>query len=228
MNDLLLFLEQYETWIYIFLGAIIFIYLRKLINSWQEWRIAIYGLEKETAQQKISSALTVIILLSLVGISEFFLVSFVVPIYPRVSLVPTPTMDLIATPTVTLSPDQNVETQESSIISQTEEGVGEGCIAGEVEWTYPQANNEVSDIVELEGTVNIPNLGFYKYEFSPSGSSNWITIAAGNAKKEDEPLGGLWNTTQLISGEYQLRLVVTNSENQELPACVIPVVVVAP
>jgi len=226
MNELLLFLEKYEMWIYISLGVIIFFYLRRLLYAWQEWRAAIYGLEKETAQHKISSALSVIILLSIIAMSEFFLVSFVVPIYPRVSIVPTATLDLLATPTVTIAPEQ-MGTAVAPGDGVVEQITNEGCLPGEIEWIDPTAEGVVSGVVELVGTVNITNLGFYKYEFSQMGSENWITIAAGNDKKVDQPLGGVWNTTQLIPGDYYLRLIVTDSENQELPACIIPVKVEA-
>ncbi len=226
MKDLLLFLEKYEVWVYVILGVIIFVYLRRLIYAWQEWREAIYGLEKETAQHKISNALSVIILLSIIAVSEFFLVSFVVPIYPRTSVIPTATMDLLATPTVTISPElaiaEGVTADENEVVVEEN-----GCVSGEIEWIYPQENEEVNDVVELVGTVNIPNLGFYKYEFSQLGSENWITIAAGNEVKVEQPLGGVWNTTQLIPGDYNLRLVVTDSENQDLPTCIITVRVVA-
>ena len=179
MKDLLLFLEKYEVWVYLILGAIIFLYLRRLTFAWQEWRSAIYGLEKETAQHKISSALSVIILLSIIAMSEFFLVSFVVPIYPRVSIIPTATMDLLATSTATLSPEQSLQDNAAIDDGTAIPGV-EGCVSGEIEWIFPEADSEVSDVIELVGTVNIPNLGFYKYEFSQSGSENLITIAAGN------------------------------------------------
>jgi hypothetical protein len=35
--------------------------------------------------------------------------------------------------------------------------------------------------IELTGTVNIPNFGFYKYEVAPAGSDTWATISAGRA-----------------------------------------------
>jgi len=136
-------------------------------------------------------------------------------------------MDILATPTATLSPEQSTG-GESFIEAVNATLEVSGCTAGEIEWIFPEEGGEVSEVVELIGTVNIPNLGFYKYEFSQMGSDNWITIAAGNEKKVDEPLGGIWNTSQLVPGDYNLRLIVTDSENQDLPACIISVRVVTP
>ena len=48
----------------------------------------------------------------------------------------------------------------------------------------------------------------------------------------DQPLGGsgsgTWDTSQLVPGDYLLRLVVTDNVNNLFPACVISVRVVAP
>ena len=79
--------------------------------------------------------------------------------------------------------------------------------------------------VELIGTVNIPNFGFYKYEVAPQGSDTWATISAGREIINQWQLGS-WITTALTPGDYQLRLVVTDNQGQALPACVVPVRVV--
>jgi hypothetical protein len=104
----------------------------------------------------------------------------------------------------------------------------EGCIPGVVEWTSPKSGGQVSGVVTLKGTVNVANLGFYKYEYSQGSSGNWITIAAGNQKRTDSELGGAWNTGQLIPGDYKLRLVVADNQNQTLPACVIAIRIISP
>jgi hypothetical protein len=104
----------------------------------------------------------------------------------------------------------------------------DGCIPGEIEWTDPQPGDEVKGPVELKGTIAVANLGFYKYEYSQAGSDTWTTIAAGDAPVQDGPLGGNWNTEQLLPGDYRLRLVVSDNANNTLPACGIRVRVVGP
>lgn len=229
MDDLLRFLETYEIWFYILLGAVGFIYFRKLLRALQEWRRAIFGLERELARRRFSSALTIVLLLSLLAFAEFFIVSFVSPVYPRASLLLTPTLDLLASPTpvleITGSP-QPASGQEGALVASTQV-VSEGCLPGEVEWSSPGPGEEVRGSVELIGTVNLLDLGFYKYEFTQPGNENWITIAANNETKVDAVLG-VWDTSRLIPGDYLLRLVVTNNQNQILPACVLPLRVVSP
>jgi hypothetical protein len=79
----------------------------------------------------------------------------------------------------------------------------------------------------LKGTVNVPNLGFYKYQYSKQGEDLWTTIAGGDQPKVEGEIG-FWYIDQLANGDYLLRLVVTDNQNNLFPACVIPVRVVHP
>ena len=97
-----------------------------------------------------------------------------------------------------------------------------GCIPGEIALSSPKAGEEIKGIIDLIGTVNVPNLGFYKYEVAPLGSDTWATISAGRNIVSDSSLGR-WNTTALTPGDYQLRLVVTDNQGTALPPCVVPV-----
>jgi hypothetical protein len=229
MEELLAFLKQNEFGIYLLLGAISFIYLLKMITALQEWQATVFGLERESAQRKFTTALSILVLLILFVFAEFVIVSFVAPSYPQTSALPTPTLDLLATPTVTLpalvagesAPQVPPTPTPPLLITQ------EGCTSGQIEWLSPTADQEISQTIELQGTVNVPNLGFYKYEFSQPDSDLWSTIAADNVPKVSGTIG-YWNTSQLTPGYYLLRLVVVDNQNSPFPACVIPVRVVAP
>ena len=85
--------------------------------------------------------------------------------------------------------------------------------------------DEIKGTIELTGTVDIPNFGFYKYEVAPNGSDTWATIAAGREVVKDASLGR-WDTTALTPGDYQLRLVLVDNQGTVLPPCVVPVQVV--
>ena len=76
----------------------------------------------------------------------------------------------------------------------------------------------------LKGTVNIPDFGFYKYEYSQD-NLNWNTIQAGTNIVINEKLGD-WDTSILPSGDYSLRLVVTNHQAEAFPPCRLNVKVV--
>ncbi len=221
MDELLRFLQKYEVWIYVVLGIGALVYIQKLVQSWNEWRSTVFGLEREAAQRKLSAALTILVLMALLVLSEFFIVSFVVPSIPQQSTLATPTLDLLATSTATLPPQAGA-TPTGQSPQTTAAPLIEGCTPGVIEWTAPRPGESVSQTIELKGTVNVPNLGFFKYEYAPVGSDDWVTIAAGNQPLIDGFIG-TWNTTQLVPGDYRLRLVVVDNQNQFFPACVVQV-----
>jgi hypothetical protein len=228
IEDLLRFLETYEIWIYVLLGVICLWYLRRVLVAWHEWRTAIYGIEREIAQRRFSFDLTVIILALFLGMAQFILISFVAPDMPRTDIVPTPTIDLLATPVTTLAVTLlPATTPTSPSLPTLAISSADGCVPGTLEWTFPKNNGQLKGTETLKGTIQVPNLGFYKYEYSSVGSDNWITIAAGNQKGTDKELGS-WDTTQLVPGDYRLRLVAADNKNQALPACVINVRIISP
>jgi hypothetical protein len=102
-----------------------------------------------------------------------------------------------------------------------------GCIPGQIDITTPKPGDSLKGSIELEGSANIPNFGFYKYEFAPAGSDIWVTILADNKVVQDGTLGN-WDTSAITSGDYQLRLVVSDNAGNNFPACVVPVHILAP
>jgi len=228
MKAVLDFLKTYEAVIYILLGVVGFFYLVKLVTAWREWRNSFFGLERESAQRRLSSALAVVIILGLLAFVEFVLVSFVIPVYPQLVVLRTPTLNLLATSTSTVEAGQSTQTIQTEPVTTLSVIITQGCIPGKVEWTSPKNSDEISGTVELTGSVDVSDLGFYKFEYSQPGSNEWTIIAGDNKPKKDQPLGGIWNTAVLVPGEYFLRLVVFDSKNQPLATCQISVRVLAP
>jgi hypothetical protein len=124
----------------------------------------------------------------------------------------TPNPDLMATPT--LNPGDSQLT-------------GQGCVPGSVAITFPKEGDTVSGVVKVEGTADIPDFGFYKYEISRPEDSIWLSLNAGEAPVRDGVLGE-WITDMLPEGDYMLRLVVVDNKGQTLPACIIQVRVSQP
>lgn len=226
LDELLSFLQRYEGWIYLLVGTGVLVYIRRSLQAWNEWRNALFGLEREHAQRKLSTSLTMLALLGFLILGEFLMVSFVAPAIPQSSALATPTLDLLATATATLPP-VIASTPTSSSIQATLAPQTEGCTPGVIEWNSPRPGETVSATIELKATINVPNLGFYKYEFAPLGSEEWTTIAADNQPKVNAMIGA-WNTSALVPGDYQLRLVVADNQNNPFPACVVQVRVVSP
>ncbi len=218
MEELFRFLATYEVGIYIVIGVIVLIYLKRLIDAINALKLAQFGLEREVAQKSLRLSVTIIALVLLVGLSNFLLVSVASIKFPGISRVATPTIDLNAT----VEPDLSAVTQTPEVLQQTQTAIAlTGCIPGELEWVQPVAGDEVSGSVELKGTVNIPNFGFYKYEYQMQGEDIWTPISAGNRPVIEDSFGGRWNTEQLEPGNYSLRLVVLDNQNNLLQPCVI-------
>ena len=229
MEEALRFLRSYEIWIYVLLALVGLFYTRKFILSWEELRGAAFGLERESAQSGLNRSAGMLVLLLVMGFAVFVMVSFIAPSFPMANPLNTPTLDLLATATTTLSPDTingDVPQEiESAVTPPTMEPIaGEGCIPGQLMFVEPKDGAEVSGIVTLIGTANHPNFGFYKYEVARPGDAIWLTIQAGREAKQEGELGQ-WDTSALSPGEYLLRLVLTDNQGESSTPCIIKVYV---
>jgi hypothetical protein len=225
-EDLLRFAKDWEVFIYLILGILIFWQIRKFAVAWGELRGAAFGLERESAQAKLNWSISMLIFVFLVGVVEFGLVSFVVPNVPEASPLPTSTLDLLATPTITLEPGAAAPQSEASPLS-VESSQNTGCVPLSVDIISPANGETIRDIVEIIGSSDIPNFGFYKFEMSPLNDPTWLTIQAGDVITREGRLG-YWDTTRLPPGDYALQLVVTDNQGQAAEPCVIEVRVEPP
>lgn len=226
MDAILRFLTQYEILFYILLGAVILIYVRKVYLAWRDWSEALFGLEKELAQRKINAGLSLVLFSGLLVIGIFVINTFVTPSVPGVFQVATPTVDMTSEPTVMIE-TPTVEATTQGLIPTLSAFLNKGCVPGQVNWTNPVDGAGVSGQVELRGTVNINNLGYYKIEYAPIDQDNWISIVAGRDLVDNAPFGSLWNTADLTPGDYKLRIAVSTYDDEELPECVINILVKA-
>jgi hypothetical protein len=166
------------------------------------------------------------------AVVEFILVSFIAPAFPGAMPLPTPTLNLLATPTVTLPAGAVPDGTPAALTPSPQlptllEVTSGGCVPGQVSITMPKEGEEVSGITPIVGTASIPNFGFYKFEIKRPEESTWLTIQAGNAPLVENKLGD-WDTTRLAPGEYQLGLVVVDSQAQASVPCVVLVRVARP
>lgn len=224
MSETLAFLTRNEVWIYILAAGIGLIYIRKVILAIEERRSAVFGLERENANRQLTSAASILGIMILMAAGEFALVTFVAPFVPQTKVLATPTIDLLATPTITLQAAMG--TPAAGITSTPLPAKSNGCIPGQLEFTNVEPGQEFSGTIQLMGTTNVPGFGFYKYEYGQPGQNNWVTIAAGSDIKIDAEIG-TWNISSLPQGDYELRLVVINQQNESMPPCVVPIRVVS-
>lgn len=217
------FLSAYEIPIYLVLGLGLLITFRWLWQAFRELQDAIYGLEKQIAVRHFSTTVAVIVVILLLAMGELYITSFLVPDLPASTFISTPTVDVMST----LSPNSEVvptnETPGISLEISLTPAVGSnlaGCTPGEILISSPAPGDTVNGIVELFGTVKVQDMGFYKFEFTQADRENWATFYAGRVMEENEPIG-VWDTSQLVLGDYQVRLVVTDNQGNEFAPCVI-------
>jgi len=190
---------------------------RRMLRSWQEWRNSVYMLEREFALRRLGQSTAFGLLVLLLFFAEFYVATFIVPSLPALDVLTTPTLDLLATPVGTVSVDGVVPLGTPEVQS----GMS-GCVPDEIMITTPESGDVISGTVILNGSANIPNFGFYKYEFSPAGTDGWVTIAAGTEVKMNDELGP-WDTSALTNGDYFLQLVIIDNVGKTLEPCVIAV-----
>lgn len=222
MAALYKFLASYEVLIYILLAIGGMFSFRWLWRSWREWRIAVFTLEREFSARRLGRSVALSVIVVMLFCAEFFMATFFIPGLPADFFIATPTLDFISTPTGTLS--AGMMTQFANLPPGTPAATV-GCVPNQIELSFPKPGDEIKGAIELTGTVNIPNFGFYKYEVAPAGSDTWATIAAGRTAVVAGPLGR-WDTTALTPGDYQLRLVVVDNQGTLLSPCIVPVRVV--
>jgi len=226
MAAILHFFTSYAILIYLLLAIGLMFAIRSLVRARREMGESLYGLERETAHRHTSLALAALSLIIFLTIAEIVLTIFLAPNLPAISMLVTPTMNPLITPQNTIPPELlatlGVFTPEATPTSQTT-----GCIPGQIMLTTPKPGDVIKSQVILVGTANIPNFGFYKYEFATIGTDVWFTIQANREVKQDGELGR-WDTSEVSPGDYNLRLVVTNNQGDALPPCVVPVRVAAP
>jgi len=231
MNQAIGFFKDYEAVIYFVLGLGGIVYIWRFGVAWQEMRSAVYGLERENAQRKLNQAAVGMFLLLMMALAVFLIVTFIIPMTPVTGLLPTATMDLLALSEgldTTPSPqadDQALTTPTPLPTITLDEN---GCVEGVVEITSPQNDETIRGEVQILGSANIANMGFYKFEYVRADGGLWITQQAGRTNVENDVLVQSWDTSRLPAGAYILQLVVTDNEGEALPPCRVSVFIAPP
>ncbi|MBC8252900.1 MAG: PQQ-binding-like beta-propeller repeat protein [Ardenticatenia bacterium] len=88
--------------------------------------------------------------------------------------------------------------------------------------TYPRMGDWISGVVPFEGSANVPNFQYYKFEYRSVGEEAWRFLV-----RFDQPVtnGTLmeWHTHTVPKGEYELRLTVIDRSGNYPEPCVVRV-----
>jgi hypothetical protein len=220
------FFTDYVVLIYLILFIALIFTLRRFYQTRRELGGAVFGLEVDIARRNQARASAILVGIGILALAEFVLVVYLVPSLPGLTTLYTPTNDLAAPVSATL-PAEILATRNALTPSVDVPSGLIGCIPGQIMITSPEPGEQIRGKIMLMGTADIPNFGFYKYEFSPSGVEDWMTIQAGRELKSEESLGE-WDTSEIPPGDYLLRLVVVDNQGQAMPACIVSVRILIP
>jgi hypothetical protein len=162
------------------------------------------------------------------AVAECVLVSFIAPAVPGANPLPTATLNVLATPTTTIAADttQILEGGPTASPNPTLSTANSGCVPGQIEITAPENGASLNGVVDVNGSANVPDFGFYKIEMKRPDQSNWLTILAGNQPVSDGKLGE-WDTRRVPPGQYELGLIAYDNQAQPSDLCVIQVSITA-
>lgn len=231
MSETLRFFKDYEAIIYFVLGVGGIVYFWRFWGAWQDVRGAIYGLERETAQLRLNQTAVVLFLLVMMAVAVFTVVTFITPLLPVAEMVATPTIDLLgeSSPNLTAQAGESGEGNGFATATPlpTVAVTDEGCVPGSVEITSPEPGETIRGVVVVTGSADIPNFGFYKFEFARAEQELWLSVVVERSPKVDNTLVE-WDTSRLPVGEYVLQLIVTDNEGEGMPPCRVPVRIAPP
>jgi hypothetical protein len=222
MDEALLLIQAYQTWIYVVLAAALVLYARSAVVWWQAYDRAEFGLERERARRGLTRAGVMGVWVVLVAGLTFLAATVLSPAVPAaLRPTPLPTFSLLATPS-TPAPQDGVPAATALPEAALDSS---GCLNPGATLTSPIEASDLSGTVTIQGTADIPNFAFYKYEYIelaaglPAPGAVWRAISAGTTPVMAGELG-VWDTTLVIPGDYAFRLVVTDTAGNAPLPCV--------
>ncbi len=235
VQTLIQLISRLSTVIYIVCAVGVFFSIRALYLARRAKRLALFGLEREAAIRRQRNALSTIITLCVIAAYVWINVNILETNALGLSLAeqttptseifieqpPTPTVALLLFPTITptssFTDGTTLATPDPSV---------DGCQIFGQTLTFPQPNQEVSGQVPVEGTVNILGLSQYKFEVNgPSTQGEWVVVNTFNRNTGTDGFLGNWDSTSLIPGDYDFRLVSILSDGRRITPCVVPITI---
>jgi hypothetical protein len=222
MEEALVLIEEYQSWIYLLLGVFGLVYLRLTLKRAKQLRSTFFGLESARAREDLMRSILMLVLVVVGFLVTFVAATFGGPAIP-ISARPTvlPTVSLLSTPEGISGEEEIIETATplgETLLAES------GCLNPNATILSPEEEDSVSGMVDILGVADIPGFAFYKIEIkSLTPDSTWQAIGAGTTPVcENCDEGSLvlarWDTSLLTPGEYSLRLVVMDSTgNAPLP-----------
>jgi hypothetical protein len=212
MTQAVRLIAQFQFQIFAATGLLAALYLSLYLRAHERLSRTPFGLEREALLKRQNSAMAMLTLLVLLAASIYLVVLVVVPQIDQSLPGPTP----VIPPTPSPSP---VAASQNIVVDSS------GCHNPNATLTAPKSGQRIAGSFEVDGTANIPNLAFYKFEISGAGTNGeWLSLGVGTEPKVNEKLGS-FDATAREPGNYAFRLVVLDSSGNFPPPCVVTVTI---
>jgi len=228
MVVLLQLVRKYELWLYGLCGLVFVFYMRQAWRARREWAASFFALEKEVAGSHLLRSLSGALFCCLVAGSIYYVSSYLVSelelpevlgAEPTPILIPTPIpTPTPGPPTPTLPPTPKretvhpVEPTPTPAMTPTPRIMPPSCPDPNSQLTAPGLNQVLRGPVQIQGTAQIEDFDYYKFEFRAVGAeADWAFL-----QRHDQPVAGgvlgTWDVSMLADGEYEFRLVVVRRD----------------
>jgi len=216
MEEVLLFIEANQRWIFILLGLLGLVYFGLVLRAYNTFRASIYGLERERSISNLRRSGGMLALAATGILVVFILTTFTSPALPASHRpTPMPTVSLLESPISEVGEEGTTLSTATPINPDSIDGTG--CTNLNATITSPEDGERVQGEVRFLGTAIIPGFAFFKLEYHDlKPSSTWLAISASNQpvceQECDETTKlGTWDTSLVRPGQYAVQLVVTDT-----------------
>jgi len=212
MTQAVRLIDQFQFQIVAAIGLLAALYLGVYLRAHDRLSRTPFGLEREAQLKRQNSAMAMLTLLVLLAASIYLVVLVVVPQIDQSQPGPTP----VVPPTPSPSP---VAASQNIVVDSS------GCDNPNATLTAPKSGQRIAGSFEVDGTANIPNLAFYKFEISGAGTNGeWLSLGVGTEPKVNDKLGS-FDATVREPRNYAYRLVVLDSSGNFPPPCVVTITI---
>lgn len=157
--------------------------------------------------------------------------AIVAPLNVTPQLVPTLNVALTITTTTaatTLANDQVVGTPGPATVAPTDTPApivqAPNCANGNSIILRPGANETVRGMLTVVGTASHPTFQYYKIEYTPAGTNNWVYLSGDQNAVANGVLANI-DTSTLGNGAWTLRLVVVDQTGNYPEPCQVTIFV---
>ncbi|MEZ4615677.1 MAG: hypothetical protein R2867_09210 [Caldilineaceae bacterium] len=244
MSILIDYVATYAPWIYFICGVVA---LYQMYRTWlvrAERRQAVFSLEREKAVRDLGNIFsTALLLLIIMGITYFTSTTLVKALEPLVQeavspspelnfdlpatntplpVTPTPVLVAQLTPFATATADLATPTPLVAEIPPTATPApivqAPVCANGNSIILRPGSNETVRGVITVFGTANLPDMQYYKIEYTPAGAANWVYLAGDQNVVVNGVLANI-DSNVLGNGAWTLRLVVVDKTGNYPEPC---------